>query len=55
MFPQALTDNCGHRVKEDEITMSNLQQDKQQFLEKALKNYLLCLKTGVIRDDVIVM
>ena len=28
--------------------MFNLRQDRQQFLGKALKNYLLCLKTGVI-------
>ena len=33
--------------EEDEIAMANLLSDKQQFLEKALKNYILCLQHGV--------
>ena len=32
---------------EDEIVMLSLLEDKQRFLEKALKNYILCLRTGV--------
>jgi len=32
---------------EDDVAMSSLLEDKQRFLEKALKNYILCLRTGV--------
>ncbi len=32
---------------EDEIAMGNLLGEKQDFLEKALHNYILCLKAGV--------
>ena len=33
--------------KEDEIVVDNLLGEKQDFLEKALLNYILCLKAGV--------
>ena len=33
--------------EEDEMALSSLLEDKQQFLKKALKNYILCLRTGV--------
>ena len=33
--------------KMDESAMANLLGEKQLFLEKALKNYILCLRTGV--------
>lgn len=33
--------------KEDELALSNLLEEKQLFLAKALKNYILCLHTGV--------
>ncbi len=33
--------------KEDELALSNILVEKQLFLEKALKNYILCLHTGV--------
>ncbi len=32
---------------EDEIAVGNLLGEKQDFLEKALHNYILCLKAGV--------
>ena len=33
--------------REDESALSNLLAEKQLFLERALKNYILCLRTGV--------
>ncbi len=33
--------------KEDEIVMANLRGEKQDFLIKAILNYILCLKAGV--------
>ena len=44
---------CSHirtlkkQSEEDDLFMANLMEEKQLFLEKSLKNYLLCLKTGV--------
>ena len=35
---------------EDEVVMLSLLEDKQRFLEKALKNYILCLRTGVCSE-----
>ena len=35
---------------EDEVVMLSLQEDRQRFLEKALKNYILCLRTGVCSE-----
>ena len=32
---------------EDEISIQSLERDKETFLCKALKNYMLCLRTGV--------
>lgn len=33
--------------KIDESALANLLEEKQLFLKKALKNYILCLRTGV--------
>ena len=33
--------------KMDELALANLLEEKQLFLKKALKNYILCLRTGV--------
>ena len=33
--------------EEDESVVSSLLNEKQLFLVKALKNYILCLRTGV--------
>ena len=35
------------QIEEDEIAMTGLVEDRQQFLEKALHNYIHCLRTGV--------
>ena len=35
------------QIEEDEIAMSGLNEDRRQFLEKALHNYVHCLRTGV--------
>lgn len=32
---------------EDEIAIQSLEREKENFLSKALKNYILCLRTGV--------
>ena len=33
--------------EEDAVSLDSLTNDKQQFLHKAIQNYILCLKTGV--------
>ena len=33
--------------KEDEIAIQSMERDKETFLSKALKNYILCLRIGV--------
>ena len=33
--------------EEDAVSLDSLINDKQQFLGKAVQNYILCLKTGV--------
>ena len=33
--------------EEDAVSLDSLINDKQQFLSKAVQNYILCLKTGV--------
>ena len=38
------------QITEDEVVMLSLQEDRQRFLEKALKNYILCLRTGVCSE-----
>ena len=36
--------------KEDELALTNLLAEKHLFLQKALRNYMLCLRAGV-RDQ----
>jgi ataxia telangiectasia mutated family protein len=36
---------------EDEIAIQSLERDKETFLSKALKNYMLCLRIGVSAEN----
>lgn len=52
LSPEARNRNRHYRTllaqsKEDEIAVQSLERDKETFLCKALKNYMLCLRTGV--------
>ena len=52
LSPEARNRNRHYRTllaqsKEDEIAMQSLEKDKESFLSTALKNYVLCLRTGV--------
>lgn len=56
LFMVRLTDfsySCRHirtletQNEEDELAVANLLAEKQFFLKGALKNYILCLRTGV--------
>ena len=38
------------QIEEDQVAMTGLIEDKKQFLEKALHNYIHCLRTGVSRE-----
>ena len=52
LSPEARNRNRHYRTllsqsNEDEIAIQSLERDKETFLCKALKNYMLCLRTGV--------
>ena len=52
LSPEARNRNRHYKMllaqsKEDEITIQSMEEDKEMFLCKALKNYMLCLRTGV--------